>query len=374
MGNFGIGLHLYLDGMENPDIDWALQYVRDYRPRWMNVTAFARHDQAQGLIEQIRQASPTTRTIWRGGPNEVFPDEDLWNKVNPARWFQLRVEPYIDWLRATQTAVLTMNESGWSHQLALNEADAAERCEMVGVTAAVMRFSTGSPGEPDEYVAMADALRRIARTRAIITPNEYTAKDRPNRGGHVARYQNFWRIQGDQRSEIVIGEYAPVRFQDGRPQAHDGWQRDNISLSEYVKIMVEDNPWYLNSGVSRMMYCVGRWQNDSFGLNKHFPSYLRGQDFTLRTLTKPEPPPPPAGFVATDRFQPAIAVVPAGTTVNVRSMPSTLSRSGIIGRVSNGTVCQVMLPPSEPMNWYVVRLPDFRIGYIRSDVVSWRVG
>ena len=231
MGNFGIGLHLYLDGMENPDIDWALQYVRDYRPRWMNVTAFARHDQAQGLIEQIRQASPTTRTIWRGGPNEVFPDEDLWNKVNPARWFQLRVEPYIDWLRATQTAVLTMNESGWSPQLALNEADAAERCEMVGVTAAVMRFSTGSPGEPDEYVAMADALRRIARTRAIITPNEYTAKDRPNRGGHVARYQNFWRIQGDQRSEIVIGEYAPVRFQDGRPQAHDGWQRDNISLS-----------------------------------------------------------------------------------------------------------------------------------------------
>jgi hypothetical protein len=370
MGSHGIGLHLYLDGMENPEIDWSLAYVREFRPRWMNVTAFARHDQAQDLITRIRQASPTTRTIWRGGPREVFPDEQLWDKVSPERWFELRVVPYIEWLKQTQTAVLTSNESGWSLRWAQNEARAAELAHSVGVTAAVMRASTGSPGEND-YDAMADELRRIGMTRAIISPNEYTAKAVIDRGGHVHRYSNYWRVQDKMqvpRSEIVIGEYAPVKFINGQPKPHDGWQNDGISIQDYVKIMVADTVWYQN--VPRLLYCVGRWENGSFNLNKDFVPAMRGIDFSLTNLV--QPPIAPPTFTASSEFQLVTAVVPIGTRVNVRAMPSTQSRSAVVGQVVNGTRCWVMKPPVSPTNWFVVLLPDLKIGYIRSDVISWR--
>ena len=121
------------------------------------------------------------------------------------------------------------------------------------------------------------------------------------------------------------------------------------------------------------MYCVGRWENGSFGLDRRFATGLRGRNFTLSALVQPPTEPPPAPtFEPTDKFQPAIAIVPPGSRVNVRSMPSTQSRSGIIGSVTNGVKCLVMRPPTEPLNWYVVRLPDLKIGYIRSDVISWR--
>lgn len=271
--------YLNFDAMDQASLNRCEAYLKRLQPRYIQCFAAARWNESGQLIGRIRSACPDSTIIWRGYAHDSLNDESFYANQRAAglsavqaayNWFQYRVKPFEDFIRAHKIAIMLLNEAAPIFNAPF-ETECIRLLGESGIQAAAMAWSAGTPDLPDyQHPALLECARAMRRYGSILNRHEYAGRTSALQSDLIYRCSREWALFdsiGLGRPSTVLGEFGIVHaWRNGgiHLDAEKGWRAIGLSEQEYADwILGIDSAWYRRDNICWNLYQWGalspRW-------------------------------------------------------------------------------------------------------------------
>lgn len=383
--------HIIVDNIDPAMLQRCLEYIQRVKQlRFVNIGAGSQIDRGMAFVEQVHQARPDIRIVWRNLDPEdtgilARPD------YTPEKLYAEKVTKHLKWFQDNKVIFMPDNEtSGDDDRIKLYARDEAKIAQMLhadGLNGAFCRFATGNigdgsqPGQSNQYPLLKPIFDAM-NAGDIISPNEYRNKPNASSGGHLFRYDLMRKAAG-RKLTVFIGEAGvSVDYNPGI-----GYQAIGLGDAEVCQLMLGDEIWYENGAIDRSWYLIGGYTHETFRWRPGIFDYLEKHYEKLPPIIQPPIPPTPSlpAFPSDFDARAVRAMAVAGSPINVRKQPSLTAP--ILDTLRQNTIAHYIpgdkLRPDEKVYstvgsinalWIPIALnqADNGRGWVWAGAVSWK--